>query len=283
MLEKYKYWNVELENENCLIDLRINSNEKALIEETSEKLKILESEKAELKKQRDNAMSEEKNKLGVDYLAKESQCIETKSLLSKLEEHNKVQKRNKNMNIKVQRLKDKYSRKESVRVILLIGGVEDAILNSTSTKIKDDIYKLEEYGVYLTPPYYDELAKIIRDIYFDMEVIENEFIDNDIPAETVKAIVKMCISELYEMSDARKVEDNITEDEYYYNIPVKIFKQWYEGSAFRRFSLTSIKEAFIIHGYARSNKGRNEYTLAKIGKVVSLNKSELMKVKDNEQ
>lgn len=283
MSQQYRYWSVELENKNCVIDLRTNDNVEALIEETSEKLKILESEKAELKKKRDKAMAEERASIGVDYLAKESQYMETKSVLSKLEEHNKVHKRNKDMCIKVQRLKDKYSRKESVRVVLLIGGVEDARLNSTSTKIKDDIYKLEEYGVYLTPPYYDELAKIIRDIYFDIEVEEGEFIDNDIPTETVKAIVKMCISELEGMSDEQKKEDNITGDDYYYNIPVKIFRKWYESSAFRRFSLTSIKEALIIHNYARSNKGRNEYTLANVGKVVSLNKAELEKVTDNEQ
>ena len=164
MSGKYRYWSVELKNENCVIDLRNNDNEDALIEETSEKLKILESEKAELKKKRDNATAEERASISVDYLAKESQCMETKSVLSKLEEHNKVHKRNKDMHIKVQRQKDKYSRKESVRVVLLIGGIEDARINSTSAKIKDDIYKLEEYGVYLTPPYYDELAKIIRDI-----------------------------------------------------------------------------------------------------------------------
>lgn len=50
MSGKYRYWSVELKNENCVIDLRNNDNEDALIEETSEKLKILESEKAELKK-----------------------------------------------------------------------------------------------------------------------------------------------------------------------------------------------------------------------------------------
>ena len=283
MSQQYRYWSVELENKNCVIDLRNNDNEGVLIEETSEKLKNLESEKAELKKKRDNATAEERASIGVDYLAKESQCMETKSVLSKLEEHSKVHKRNKDMRIKVQRLKDKYSRKESVRVVLLIGGVEDARLNSTSTKIKDDIYKLEEYGVYLTPPYYDELAKIIRDMYFDIEVEETEFIDNDIPTETVKAIIKMCLTELNGMDNDKKAENNIVDDDYYYNIPVKVFKQWYESSAFRRFSLTNIKEAFIIHSYARSNKGRNEYTLANVGKVVSLNKAELEKVKDNEQ
>jgi len=172
-----------------------------------------------------------------------------------------------------------------VSVILVINGIEEAKIISTSTKIKEDIYKLEEYGVFLTAPYYDELAGIIRDIYFDMEVKETEFIENDIPTETVKAIVEMCGVIISECEDEERA-GFLDKEGVYYNIPVKLFKQWYENSAFRKFSLTSIKEALIIHGYARGNKGRNEHTVAGVGKVVSLKKSELDKVgeeKKNEE
>lgn len=279
MSEKYKYWSVDLREKDCNIDLIVRNDYESYIEETRKLLEKQAKERDSLKIQRDNATAEERTDLRVQYYAKENDCIETKAELSKWEEHSKVQKRNKGLAIRIERLKDKYSRKESVRVTLVINGIEDARIISTSSMIKEDIYQLEEYGVYLTPPYYDELAKIIRDIYYDMGVVEQEFIENNIPSETVKAIVRMCKHELNEYNGT----ETIGEDDFHYNIPVKVFKKWYEDSAFKRFSLTSIKEALVNYGYAKANAGRNDHTVAGIGKAVSLKKTEIAKVEDNEQ
>ena len=272
----YRYWSVSLQDGKCKINLEDMGDLESKIATAKEKLEEVEAERAEAKKNRDNAKEEELTNYRYQYYAKDKEYVQIKAEISKLEEHLKVKKRNKGMEIGVQRLKDKYSRKESVSVILLCNSVEEARINSTPSMINEDIYKLEEYGVYLTPPYYDELANAIRDIYFDLEVTEREFIDNDIPKEAVKAIVKMCREELKSCG-----EYYIDKEEKYYNIPVKDFKQWYESSAFRRFSLTSIKEALIIHGYARGNKGRNEHTVSGIGKVVSLNKAMIETVNED--
>lgn len=277
MSERYRYWSVEIVERICKITLRVSDNLEDEITKTNSLLKKIGDERTQAKKARDGANGQERTELGYQYYAKDSKYTEVKFELAKLEEHYTVQRRNKGLEINVQRLKDKYSRKESVSVILVINGIEEAKVISTSTKIKEDIYKLEEYGVFLTAPYYDELAGIIRDIYFDMEVKETEFIENDIPTETVKAIVEMCGVIISECEEEERV-GFLDKEGVYYNIPVKTFKQWYENSAFRKFSLTSIKEALIIHGYARGNKGRNEHTVAGVGKVVSLKKSELEKV-----
>lgn len=270
----YRYWSVSLQDGKCKINLEDMGDLESKIATAKEKLEEVEAERAEAKKNRDNAKEEELANYRYQYYAKDKEYVQIKAEISKLEEHLKVKKRNKGMEIGVQRLKDKYSRKESVSVILLCNSVEEARINSTPSMINEDIYKLEEYGVYLTPPYYDELANAIRDIYFDLEVTQREFIDNDIPKEAVKAIVKMCKQELK--------DSYLDKEGKHYNIPVKDFKQWYESSAFRRFSLTSIKEALIIHGYARGNKGRNEHTVSGIGKVVSFYKEMVEAVKEDE-
>lgn len=274
----YRYWSVNVEDSECKITLKDMGDLESEIATAKKKLEEVEAERAEAKKNRDNAKEEELTNYRYQYYTKDSEYVQSKAGISKLEEHLKIKRRNKGIEIEVHRLKDTYSRKESVCVILLCNSVEEARINSTPSMINEDIYKLEEYGVYLTSPYYDELANAIRDIYFDLEVTEREFIDNDIPKEAVKAIVKMCNEELKTSG-----EYYIDKEEKYYNIPVKDFKKWYESSAFRRFSLTSIKEALIIHGYARGNKGRNEHTVANIGKVVSLNKAMIEAVKEDEE
>lgn len=265
MSEKYKYWSVETGEKECILKFVEIDNIDKTIEEAQTAMSECEKRMKELKESRENAESDKDRALFTnDYLVESSNYQKEKAKASKLEDMNKVYRRNKGKSFKIQRLKDTYSRKESILVVILDNGMEDGKITSVTGKIGEDIYKLEEYGIYLTAPYLDELAKIIRDIYFDMPVREQEFIDNDVPQKAVEAFVQLCNKQIKEN------KADFIEDKGYYNIPVATFKEWYENSNFKRFTLTSIKEALIIHQYAKGNKGRNDYTVANIGKVVRL-------------
>lgn len=270
MSDKYRYWNIKAEEDNCKISLKETEDIEDKIAKVREKLDNVSKERDAAKDKRDKATEEERTNYRYQYYAKDNEFVAVKAELCQLEEHYKIKKRNCGLELKIQRLKDMYSRKESIGVIILYNGIEDAQIASTVSKINEDIYKLEEYGIYLTPPYCDELATIIRDKYFDIKATERQFIDNDIPKETIISYLKMCCEELVECG-----QQYIDKNNEYYNIPVKEFKKWYDTSAYRKFTLTSIKEALIIHGYAKGNKGRNERTVANVGKVVSLRKAEL--------
>lgn len=264
MSEKYKYWNVELQEKCCILKLVEIENIDKSIEESKTAMREHEKKMNELKESRDKAENEkDRTNYTNDYLVESSNYQKAKAKAYKMEDMDKVYKRNRGRSFKIQRLKDLYSRKESVAVVILDNGVEDGKIMSATGKIGEDIYKLEEYGIYLTAPYLDELAKIIRDIYFDITVKEQEFIDNDVPLKAVEAFLQLCNQQIK--------ENEMDEDKGYYNIPVATFKEWYENSNFKRFTLTSIKEALIIHQYAKANKGRNDYTVSGIGKVVRLN------------
>lgn len=268
MAEKYKYWTYDLKEDECLIDFVKFENLVEELDKTKAEMDKLETASKELKQKRDMAEnSSDRTNFANQYLVADKKYHKSKSDLARMVEHDRVERRNKNKGFIVRRLKDMYSRKENVVVTILSNNIEDCKLVSTTNKINEDIYKIEEYGIYLTPPYLDELAKLIREVYFDIEAKESKFIDNEVPRDTVRAFVSMCNKHLEENSDPYIDKNNKN----YYNIPVKTFKDWYENSAFRRFSLTSIKEALIIHGYARCNTGRNDLTVLSVGKVVSLN------------
>lgn len=279
MLQKYKYWSCEMHESKAIIYLSVYDDLVKKLEDAEMEMQKAEESRKVAKSQLDVANLENIHSVKLKYSIDNDEYIKKRAELSKLEEQQLIYTRNNGMKISVERLKDVYSRKENVIATLVINGINDGKVISTVGKIKEDIYKLEDFGVYLTAPYYDELAKMIANIYYDIKVREEKFIENDVPESAVKAFASMIYAEI---NDSK--EDFVNKkDSGYYDIPVKIFKGWYENSAFRRFTLTSLKEALILHGYARANKGRNEYTVANIGKVVRLKISELKKVEKHEE
>lgn len=276
MSQKYKYWTYELNGAYCLFDFDIPSNLEGSLAEFQNNLKISKKEKDKAKANRDAESDDEKrSKLTEKYLKADDKYRGAKAKLAVLEEKQRVRDRNKGKTIRIERFKDIYSRKENVCVVLLGDGIEDGKIITTTSKIGEDIYRLEDYGMYLTPPYLDELAKAVKENYFDIEVQEREFVENEVSKIAIEAFVRMCREEIKDSNENFADKTN-----QYYNIPVKEFKRWYDNSSFRRFSLTSLKEALIIYEYARSNKGRNDYNAAGVGKVVSLYIANVQRLND---
>lgn len=163
----------------------------------------------------------------------------------------------------VTRLKDKYTRKEAIAISIQNNGADNGKVITSISNIAEDVYKLEQFGVYLTPPYADELAKIIMNNYYEMTVIEQEYIENDVPLEMITEFIKVC-----SQFDILKYINE--KDKRYIDIPVSDFKSIHNDSVFRKYNLTDIKEALSIYGFAYTNAGRNDYTKAGTGKVVRL-------------
>lgn len=163
----------------------------------------------------------------------------------------------------VTRLKDKYTRKEAIAISIQNNGADNGKVITSISNIAEDVYKLEQFGVYLTPPYADELAKIIMNNYYEMPVIEQEYIENDVPLEMITEFIKVC-----SQFDILKYINE--KDKRYIDIPVSDFKSIHNDSVFRKYNLTDIKEALSIYGFAYTNAGRNDYTKAGTGKVVRL-------------
>lgn len=292
MSEKYKFWDVEQSEKNCIFTLLVDDDIEDKIIQACNKMKELETEISDYKKRMKEADDDDIQPLRFKQSTCESEYRQIKAQISKYEDKLKIYRHNKDIRLRCERMKDKYSRKECLSVVIVTATGDDGKIVSSSTRISNDIYKLEEFGIYLTEPYYDELSKIIRDIYFDLSAIEQEFIDNDVPRNAVEAFVEMLneelnVTEKIKNPNTPKSGEEIvrtnrekykSKDDSYYDIPVKDFKQLYDNSNFKRFTLTSIKEALIIHGYAKANRGRNDYNVANVGKVIRLYVSEMEKI-----
>lgn len=279
MPKKYKYWDVDFEEaKSCLINfIKIDDLDKQM-EALQTKVNELEKETSLNKDKRNQAKDDkERTQFTNDYIVSNRNYHEAKAELSYIIEQDNVFRRNKNKSFKVVRLKDRYSRKENVSVIVMDKGIDDCKIISTTNSIGENIYRLEEYGIYLTPPYLDELAKIIREVFFDLEVQEQDFIENEVPMGAIEKFVSMCYEQIKEEEETYKDASGA-----YYDIPVRTIKDWYENSIFKRFSLTSIKEALIIYGYAKCNTGRNDYTINN-RKIIRLYSAEVQKVCQNEK
>ena len=264
-----KYWEHKIVDGKCNIsfvtveDLETKLTAlKEMEEECSKKVK-------QAKKEMDNSKTPEDKTTNTEkYLNENDKYSNIKRELSKSTEYWKISQRNEGMSLKVERLKDRYSRKEAVSIVINYNDVEDSKIISTISKIKEDVYRLEEYGIYLTAPYYDNLANLIRDVYFDLEPHERTYIENEVSVGVVEKFYNICLIEIIEYNKTAKEKITMKDNEYY--VPVKLFKEWYVNSSFKRYGITELKEALSIYGYARTNKGRNDLTVSGIGKVVCL-------------
>lgn len=267
--EMPKYWEHKIVDGKCNISFVTVEDLETKLANSKELEKAYGKEVKEYEKSMVNAKTpEEKTKYTEDYLVSKEKYIDNKRDISKYEEYAKISKRNAGMSLIVERLKDMYSRKEAVSIIIYYNGKEDGKIISTITKVNEDVYRLEEYGIYLTAPYYDKLAKIIKDEYFDLEPHERTYIENEVSVGVVEQFYNICLIEIIEYNKTAKEKIAMKDNEYY--VPVKLFKEWYVNSSFKRYSITELKEALSIYGYARTNKGRNDLTVSGIGKVVCL-------------
>lgn len=266
-----RYWQYEIVEGKCNISFVTVEDLETKLSDSKELEKAYGKEVKEQEKSMVNAKTpEEKTKYTENYLVSKEKYIENKRDISKYEEYAKISKRNAGMSLIVERLKDLYSRKEAVSIVIYYDGLEDGKIISTIMKINEDVYRLEEYGIYLTAPYYDKLAEIIKDVYFDLVPQEKEYIENEVSVKVVERFYEICLEEIEEHNQKAKEEDKITMKGKEYYVPVKLFKEWYVNSSFKRYSITELKEALSIYGYARTNPGRNDLTVTKIGKVVCL-------------
>ena len=283
---KYKYWEG---TEGCsdskwILCIKQDEDMVERIENCINKIKEVEKKKSTIEidiKNLDNEhvagetedvkIGQKRSKLINERLVYNNEIRENKAELLKLEEIQKIIKRNEKKYLEIQRLKDMYSRKENVCITIYNDKEEDGKIVTVISKVREDIRKLEDFGMYLTERCYDELDKAIEECYFNLEPFENEFVDNGVPKMTVKAFADMCYGEIEELEAGNDSKsDKIIQKEGYYYIPVKLFKQWYENSVFKRFGLSELKEALCMHGYAKHNEGRNDYTVAGMGKVIAM-------------
>lgn len=259
--DNYKYWE-KLENTATfkLKSINIEEVEKSL-KKMHEELVSLEKEKSKksagLKQTNDAAKSMNEiyeldtkiKKIVADGRHKEEGLVQFNRIGSLL--------------FIVTRLKDKYTRKEAIAISIQNNGADNGKVITSISNIAEDVYKLEQFGVYLTPPYADELAKIIMNNYYEMPVIEQEYIENDVPLEMITEFLRAC----YQF-DILKYLDG--KEKKYIDIPVSDFKTIHNDTVFRKYNLTDIKEALSIYGFSYTNAGRNDYTKANTGKVVRL-------------
>ncbi len=264
---RYK-WNDRYDDEKTTVYISLANDsdlESQIIERKKELNEIAENLK-ELNEQRKKESDENKRKIFTNkYLGADSEYKKLNAELKRLEELRLITERNKDTEFKMSRLKDIYSRKEALCIDILRQGVEDGKIISSSTKIEEDIYKLEEFGVYMTVPCFGEMARHAKDIFFDLKVLEREYIENTIPEDIAKQFVRLCATHWKE--DASAVIDNTANNLLY--VPVSTIKEWHNDSAYRRFPLTEIKEALALYGYTKTNAGRNDYTDRKAGKVIA--------------
>ena len=276
MMKAYKYFYPDLKEEYCELTFLILDNlDSELSKAMQEKDTLVEKVKEAKDIMDASEVGQEKTNNTNKYLKVCEQFNLAKRKLVLCEENQLIVKRNGNKTIHVERLKDIYSRMESVSVKIFSNGVEDGKIVSTVSKIKEDIYKLGEYGLFLPAPYSDELAQIIIDIYFDLKPIERFFIENNVSETAIRAFYEMCISLVEEYFDSNEQsKDNefkkIILKDGYYCVPVARFNKWYSESRFKRYSNTELREALIIHNYATANNGRNDYNVTGLGKTIGL-------------
>lgn len=170
---------------------------------------------------------------------------------------------NGDMTIKIERLKDMYSRKENVAITILRGKDNDGRIVSTIKNLSDSIHELDDYGVYLNAVYYDELKKIIQEVYYKLKAQDKEFVDNNVPERVVTDFFNICKENIKK----EKIKPDTKNKNHYY-VPVTMFKEWYEDSAYRRYKIADIKEALIFHEFCNHNTGRNDYTTSENKKVI---------------
>lgn len=222
------------------------------------------------------------NELYLKYTQVEQEHRTAKENVKKVKMQETAINRNKNKELKIERAKDVYTRKESIYITVMSGGKEDGRVITTIANVDKDIHELELYGIYIGAVYYyDELKRLIKDLYYELSPINKEFIENNLPANLIEDFVLTCKEQI--------INCGIKPTNGYYDVEVQTFNEWYKESGFTRFKLTELKEGLIIYDYCRHNRGRNDFTVSKkvdgqdkAFKVISFKAAKLKGLKDSE-
>ena len=249
-----------------------------MLEEAKENSQKAMEDAKNAKKARAEAVErteEERRKIEEAYYASDRISAVEKSKAITYEKMLSVTNKNGDVFFLVERLKDRYSRKEGLVISIIKEGEQDGKIVTTIGSLDKDIFKLEEFGVCLTPPYYGELPKIISDNYFDIAALEKDFIGNDVPEQAVRRFAQICYEQIIEsVEKGNKGVEKDSTGKWYHVIPSAV-ETWYDESGFRTFKLTSLKEALVIYGYAKANPGRNDLYVLNKGRRICLNVKKL--------
>ena len=119
-------------------------------------------------------------------------------------------------------------------------------------KLSDEIKKLGDIGIIITPNGCRDLAKLIEKNYYNFEVIKKDGAENDVSETLIESVVEHFIG---------YIKDNgIKLDKDAYNIPVEDFVKEYEKCTFR-VPVPKIKEGLRLMEYTKCNKNRNDYNI----------------------
>lgn len=258
--EKYNYWECTIDNKICIVKMIDMDTEtlKNELNEIIESVQNLEKEKAELQKERKAANdNDEVSKINRKILDIESQYRNEYAKGKAIEDKLGYYSRYSHIVYEVMRLKDIYSREEAVRIQILNNDIEDGFIITSTNKIGEDIYKIEKYGISMSPLYCDELAKIIKHNYFDIKPTEREYIDNEVPEKVVQAFIEFCRQKM-----GKTMEKYLSKNGLYYDVETKDITSWHKECPMRRYGLKDIKEAMVIYGYvSKPTKGRTDCTI----------------------
>lgn len=254
---------------------------KSLAEKLEEAKKNSDEAEGELeaaKKARANAgdkSEEEMMEIMETCFSSAKRLDEEKKRVSAYEKIQSVIQNNPDMHFEVRRLKDRYSRKEGLAIDIIREGIQDGKIVTAIGLLDKDIFKLEEFGVYLSPQHYGALSKIIRENYFALAALEKDFIGNDVPEQALKRFAQICYEQI--MEGMQKGDKGIEKDstEKWYHVVPSMLETWYEESGFRTFKLASLKEALVIYGYAKANPGRNDLYVLNKGRRICMNVEKL--------
>lgn len=275
--EKYKYWECEVKGTYADVKMK-TEEEKERLESIIKKVEDYKREKEKLKKEKEDTVDDKRlSEINRDLLTAESKYREEYAKGKREEEKQVYYNRYHPIKYKITRLKDIYSMEEAIRIQVFNNDIEDGVVITSTSKIGEDIYKLEKYGISMSPLYFDELAKIIKDHYFDIEITKREYIDNEITEYAIKAFVKFCCHQM-----GATLEDYLAKDGKHYDVKTTDISAWYKESPFQRYLLHDIKEALIIYGYVgKPTKGRTDCTIGG-QKVIRFYKDKLDEIKDEE-
>lgn len=310
--KKFSYWTKQLkkygEDEQAFLFTSLNEDEiKKLEEELNEantNYEKLESEIMDIQAQLGDKDSDEQASLRAKILTKRAEQSKYKATMANHTTRISNCHTIKMVSFEIQRLKDQYLFTESLSIENFINGCENGKIITTPSKVHEDIYRFENFGVNMNPSCFDALAKEIKESYFSLKPIYVEFITNDVPTHAVETFARICYSHIQEketeqealyqaaLAAGKEFEKDTYDSDLpgYYDVPVSDFKSWHTDSVFGNQNITHMKEALKIHKFICCNTGRLDFTIiAKKGnkkgsavKVMRFDKALLQKINDKQ-
>lgn len=158
-----------------------------------------------------------------------------------------------NFEFDVLRRKDKYTKREVLRITAYYCGDEYGTIISKVAKLDSDIFELRDIGISLMRPVLTELGAVIKYNFYELDLESCEGIENNIPDNLLTGIVTYFKG--YIINNGIPVKDGL------YNIPVEDFKNEISETEYNIYGLSAIKEALKGRGYTKCNVNRYDYAI----------------------